>query len=194
LASVRTKSSRAARARSTNRRTASEAIDASTPGADAFVASANGGTATTCSPERCSTSRLVARMVRPGLVVNRSGINGPASRRCSKLSRISSTRRSRRKSPNVSAAVRLPVSRTARTRAIVAAIRAGSRTAASGTNQTPSRKSAATSSATRTASRVLPTPPGPVSVTRRTPRRRSRSATAATSRTRPTKLVSGTGK
>ena len=56
----------------------------------------------------------------------------------------------------------------------------------------PSANRAATARATRLASRVLPTPPGPVTVTSRC--RPSRSATSRTYSSRPTKLVSSAGK
>ena len=49
-------------------------------------------------------------------------------------------------------------------------------------------------SATRRARRVLPTPPGPVRVRRRTPSSPSRAQTAAASRSRPISGVSGTGR
>ena len=52
------------------------------------------------------------------------------------------------------------------------ATRAGSASGARSTKATPSAKSAASDLATRSASRVLPTPPGPVRVTRRTSGRR----------------------
>jgi hypothetical protein len=64
------------------------------------------------------------------------------------------------------------------------------RTAASGTNTTRSNASRA-SSATCNANRVLPTPPGPVSVSRRTSGWRSRSRSDAISSSRPTRGVSG---
>ena len=51
--------------------------------------------------------------------------------------------------------------------AIDDAISSGSVTAASGTNQTPSGMAAMTSPATASDSRVLPVPPGPVSVSSR---------------------------
>ncbi|MFC7616788.1 hypothetical protein ACFQV2_28380 [Actinokineospora soli] len=61
---------------------------------------------------------------------------------------------------------------------------APSRSSARAANTTPSGKARPVSRATRTASRVLPTPPGPVSVTRRADPRARR--TSAASRTRPT--------
>ena len=67
----------------------------------------------------------------------------------------------------------------------------GSRTSLRSTKQTRSTLSAACLAAT-SASRVLPTPPSPVTVTSRaSPSRRSMSSS---SRSRPTKLVSGTGR
>ena len=65
---------------------------------------------------------------------------------------------------------------------------AGSRTAASSASHTPSANRPATSRATSPASRVLPDPPGPVTVTSRYSS--SRPATSATAPARPTKLVS----
>ena len=55
----------------------------------------------------------------------------------------------------------------------------------------PSGKESATSRATRIARRVLPTPPGPMAVTRRCSARAE--ARAAASVSRPTKEVSGVG-
>ena len=57
----------------------------------------------------------------------------------------------------------------------------------------PSANSSANSAATWIASRVLPTPPGPVRVSRRTSGRRSNSRMAASSRSRPTSGVRGSG-
>ena len=65
---------------------------------------------------------------------------------------------------------------------------AGSRTAASSASHTPSANRPATSRATSPASRVLPDPPGPVTVTSRYSS--SRPATSATAPARPTKPVS----
>ena len=76
-----------------------------------------------------------------------------------------------------------------RAAATAAGTRAGSCTAASSTRQAPSAKRPATWRATSMASRVLPTPPGPVIVTSREPS--SRPATSCTASVRPTKVVSG---
>ena len=66
--------------------------------------------------------------------------------------------------------------------------RAGSCTGASSISHTPSANRPATRRATSPASRVLPTPPGPVTVTRR--HSPSRPAASSTDHARPTKLVS----
>src|SRR5205085_670030 len=68
----------------------------------------------------------------------------------------------------------------------------GSWTSASSTNQTPSGKLRPTSMATRIARRVLPTPPGPTRLTRRTDV--SFFLSSASSRRRPTKLVDSAGR
>ena len=67
----------------------------------------------------------------------------------------------------------------------------GSRMAANGTNTTPSAKALATS-ASCTASRVLPEPGGPVNVSNRLVTNRCR--TSGNSRSRPRNLLSGTGR
>ena len=69
---------------------------------------------------------------------------------------------------------------------------AGSPTGANSTSHTPSGNSAASSAATCTARRVLPTPPTPVRVTSRCAR--TCSASSFTSTSRPTKLVTCTGR
>src|SRR5258708_35527806 len=63
--------------------------------------------------------------------------------------------------------------------------------AASGTKQTPWRNACCSSLPTCTASRVLPTPGGPVRVKRRTWGRSSSSRTACTSPARPSSGVRG---
>ena len=85
-------------------------------------------------------------------------------------------------------------SRTPSACATVGPTRAASRTGASETKTTPAAKSAVTPAAASSASRVLPTPPGPVSVTSETSVRRSNSRTAATSRSRPISGVRGSGR
>ena len=86
-----------------------------------------------------------------------------------------------------------PASRTPRLWAIAEATSAGSGTAASGTKTAPSANSDSSLAAASRASRVLPTPPGPVSVSRRTSGRHKRPVNVVTSRSRPTSAVSGVG-
>ena len=81
--------------------------------------------------------------------------------------------------------LRCPVSPTPTAWATAEATKAGSRIAARGTNAAPSAKSPANSLATRSARLVLPTPPGPVSVTNRTSPWRSSAEMFATSSSRP---------
>ncbi len=76
---------------------------------------------------------------------------------------------------------------------MVASTRAGSRIGVRSTNSTPSAKAGSRSAATWRARRVLPMPPGPVSVRRRTAGASSSWHTAATSRARPISGVSGRG-
>ena len=64
----------------------------------------------------------------------------------------------------------------------------GSVTLANSTSQAPSRCSSRSVAAASTASRVLPTPPGPISVTSRLERTASLSSSSSASR--PTKLLS----
>ena len=67
-------------------------------------------------------------------------------------------------------------------------------TGASGTKKTPSGKAAPSRWATAIANRVLPDPPGPVSVTSRTPGERSSVVTASASASLPISGVAGTGR
>src|SRR5205807_2429604 len=83
-------------------------------------------------------------------------------------------------------------SRPPSTAAATAGTSAGSPAGASSTSHTPSANRPATCLATSPASRVLPTPPGPVTVTSRYSS--SKPATSRTAPARPTKLVSTAGK
>ena len=154
--------------------------------------SASGGTGIRCSPETRSNPRLVASTVRPGAAPRSSTSSGPAAGRCSTLSRINSIVRGSRYADRSPTAVSSPTC-SPRTRAIVAATRPASPTGASGTNATAANPISSVE-ATSMANRVLPTPPGPVSVTSRATRSSSRSRSAAASRSRPTIGVSGTGR
>ena len=76
--------------------------------------------------------------------------------------------------------------------AIAGAIIDGSVTGTRSTNQTPSANRSLTSAATRSASRVLPTPPGPTAVTRRCSSQRVGERRPSRP-TRPTNGVNGVG-
>ncbi len=85
-----------------------------------------------------------------------------------------------------------PVSRTPTARAITLTTRSGEVTDSSVANAT-SRPAAATVSATSIARRDLPIPPGPTTVTMRTPGVASRAASSSRSAVRPTRDVNGAG-
>ena len=147
----------AAAARSSNRRSASQ----SAPSRD------SGGTTRTCSPGRFSGVRLVARTRSRGHPASsRSTARAQGSARCSQLSRSSSSRWSRIRRMGAARGSPAPWSLTSRASATVAPISDGSPTGARSTSRTPSGKPPAVAAACR-ASRVLPTPPAPASVTRR---------------------------
>src|SRR5262249_15315145 len=82
---------------------------------------------------------------------------------------------------------------TTSTRAMASATNAGSPTSASGTNHTPSGKSPAAPSAMQMASRVLPTPPGPVKVSNGTEESSSSARPRDNSRSRPISGVRAAG-
>ena len=87
-----------------------------------------------------------------------------------------------------------PVSLRPSVAATMAATRSGSTREARGTKTMPSGKASASSPATRSASLVLPIPPGPVRVSRWTSSRRRSAVTAAISRCRPTNEVACVGR
>ena len=70
--------------------TAAYCASASHVGREVRSGSARGGTRNSCSPRRCSTLRLVTRILRAGHAASRSLSNGAASMICSKLSSSSS--------------------------------------------------------------------------------------------------------
>ena len=121
-----------------------------------------------------------------GACPSSSASPGAASSNCSRLSRTSRSCFSRRYCSSVCGSLTFSV------RATVGSTRSGSRRAASETNQTPSRNSSASSKAACCASRVLPMPPGPVSVSNRFSR--SSFSTSASSRSRPTSGVACAGR
>jgi len=95
-------------------------------------------------------------------------------------------------STTASAAVPPAFSRTSRTAATAAATRPGSEVEASSTSHTPSGRSGSSSRPARSARRVLPHPPGPVSVSNAA--ERCSSTMRASSSSRPTKEVSSRGR
>ena len=98
----------------------------------------SGATGTTCSPERRSTTRLVARMVRFGQAGRRRASDGPASTTCSRLSRTSNRRRSSIVSASWSTGDSPTIARGSSDWMIVGITSAGSRIAWSVTRQRPS--------------------------------------------------------
>ena len=153
---------------------------------------ASGGTRHTVSPRTRSGSLLVASSRTPGQSVSsrwaRSAID---SIRCSQVSRTSSSCRCRSASASVSSTGRSGSSRTPSTAATRTATSAGSVTSASSTSQEPPLKRSLSWLASRAASRVLPTPPGPHKVSMRTSA--SSIPRSARSRSRPTKLLGSDG-
>ena len=149
----------------------------------------SGASGTRCSPDTFSSARQVQRIVSCGQVASIDAMSGTASRRCSRLSSTSSRSRSARNVRSRSRSGSPGVSGTLRRWAMVGSSMAGSRTGASATTTTPSGKVSPTAPAARSARRVLPTPPVPVTVTRRISGRRNRLVTVARSSSRPTKLV-----
>src|SRR5262249_5872205 len=85
-------------------------------------------------------------------------------------------------------------SRRPAARAMVATTRPGSRIGASATKRAPSWNDAAAAAALAIASRVLPTPPGPVSTSSREARERSAAVTSAISCSRPNRVSMVAGK
>ena len=136
-----------------------------------------------------SGSRLVARTRTSSQACSRPAHSSAAAPiTCSQLSSTSSSCRRASTAPAPPAAGIPGCSRTPSATATADGTCAGSRTGASSASHTPSANRAATRPATAPASRVLPTPPGPVTVTSRCSS--SRPATSRTAAARPTKLVS----
>ena len=116
--------------------------------------------------------RLAARRPAPSPAAaarRSSATDAAAARTCSKLSSTSSSCLSRRWSREGSRRRDSPgATCTSRTSAIALGTRSGSDSGARSTKYTPPAKSSRCSDATSIASRVLPVPPGPISVTTRT--------------------------
>ncbi|MCF6427235.1 hypothetical protein L2C96_33725 [Amycolatopsis tucumanensis] len=186
---VTAKSGSTARARSTSSWTAGTWSRAPVPAASLSSGTASGASRCTRSPPMPSGSRLVARTRRPGSASSsRSTSRAVASRTCSQLSRTSSVLVPERWSTTRSTASRLDWSGTPIAVATVGATWVSCVTLASSTTRTPPGR--LVRSAAVIAVRVLPTPPGPVTVTSRWAR--SSASSCAKVWRRPTKLVSAT--
>jgi hypothetical protein len=167
------------RAQSTNRTVASSA--------------GSGGTGQTCSPPTPSISRLVASTATPGQYATIAWASRAASSStCSQLSSTSNSCRPPRYSITVCSIVSPCRSRTRSAAATEWPTGLPSASGASSHHHTPSGNRADSCRATSSASRDLPTPPVPVSVTRGV--RRSAAATSATWSARPAKLVCRRGR
>ena len=190
---VRAKPGRTARARSTNNATAGEAAASATEAVPEPVGSGSGGTGYSRSARNPSAVRLVAKIASPWQRASSSPRSGAAWTTCSMLSRTSS----QAPSPNVSASTSNGEPVRARSapaaRPMAARTSPGSVTASRGTSTVTAPNRSRSRSPTATASRVLPTPPGPVSVTSRTLGRPSSLATSPMVRSRPISDVVLTG-
>ena len=193
LSGVGAKAGSTARARSMKSCVASESMSASTWTDARASGSDNEGTRQTISPDTPSASRLVARIRNAGASrSSASTSSAQAAIRCSQLSSTSRSARSRSVSSRTSRADRCGPSRTPRTVAIVCATRSGTESGARSTSHTPSGESFTRPDASRTARRVLPTPPAPVSDTSRDDV--STPGNSRSSFRRPTKLVRSAGR
>ena len=173
-ASLGVKSGRARRARSTN------SVSASAP--------VSGGTRQSVSPSTRSVARLVASTETPGAALSTvAASSAHASARCSQLSSAISAVRGARYWHTACVSVMPGSGRTPSASATAAPTSACSVSGASWTQHTSSCRDAACN-----ASRVFPHPPGPVTVSIRVVPRACSSARSSCSR--PTKLVSATGR
>ena len=176
-------------ARVTNRLPASDAATART---EPSSGSPSGGTGKTNSPGTSRRSLLVVRMrTRGQCPASMATTRAADARTCSQLSSTISSSRSA--SARTTPAIGFAASRsgTPSVSAMVEGTSAGSVSEASSTSQAPSPNLSAASVAALRASRVLPHPPGPVSVTTRAVRRPSR--TAAICGPRPTSELTSAG-
>lgn len=183
----------AARERSRKRRTAGFWSIAS-PNVRSAGGSGKGSTGRTCSPRTRRGARLVARICRAGHAPRRCATTSATSvRRCSQLSRIRSVCRVCKWVANCSAIGRPGAGTRLTAVAIVKRIGAGSVRGDRSTQRTPSPKDVATPVLIAWASRVLPTPPGPVSVRRATACSRMATPACSHSPSRPMNRVRGCG-
>ena len=184
---------RTADARSTNRRTASLPSTSSIAAVVSRLGRPSGGTTNTASPAMLSASRLVVSSRSSGASCSTaSARRAHATTRCSQLSRSSNRRRSRSQASSVSSIDRPPTARIPSVVAIAWGTRVSSWSDARFTSHTPSGNAPASSAARRSARRVLPVPPVPVSVTSRLAPSSLR--TASSSPSRPTNEVRSSGR
>ncbi len=181
------KPGRTASARSTKRRTAADSSrDTSFEGND------SGPSGSSVSPRMRKAARLVTTTRTSGQRLSSSATCVAAGSTCSKLSR---TRVSARP-PNAPASASRTGTPPSNPRPIDVATAgstaAGSATVSSGTKTTRSGCSAPARRAASIASRVLPIPPGPTTVTNRLPEAMLRSSSAISS-VLPTRLLTGVG-
>ena len=182
---------RADAARCAKRFAASLCVTASSAASASGMASER--TARICSPGSPMPSRLDARMRTPGQPRRiASASRHTSSSRCSQLSNTRSCDLARRNSTMLCSSVAPAIGTTPRVDATTWVRASASVAAASSQNQAPWVKRGSSSAATWRESRVLPTPPTPVSVTRRFAS--SAVATAASSASRPTNDVVWSGR
>ena len=192
FAGLREKSLRAAAARWANRDIASLSATAAMPASGG--GSDSGRSPNTCSPPTPSGCWLVARTRTPGQPRRMSAASAAAAAaRCSQLSSTSSSALLVRKNSTTLPAVDRPGRGRARSAAKTAcAIASPSPAGCSSHSHAPSEKDGSRSAAACNASRVLPTPPGPVTVT--SGDRAIAAASSASSPARPTNELSCTGR
>ena len=167
LPAVKAKPGRTMAACWTNSRAAPHAA---TSAMHASRGTSSGGTGSSCSPCRCSGRRDVASTTRPG-----AAASSPAATPAAPVQLLQVIQHQQRPAIPQIPGHRVgggPVTgRHPGRRRSAFHITSASRTAASATKNTPCGKASSSDAAAASASRVLPTPPVPVSVTSRTPGR-----------------------
>ena len=174
LALVTWKSGLTACARSMKSATASYCESVARSGRCLGSGSASAGTGNSCSARTCSASRLVTSTLSRGQALSRSATcSGCARHLLEVVQQQQHLLLAERRLSVGPAATDLLLPEDRASGRWPGSTRSGSLSGARDTNQVPSAKCSLTSAATCKPRRVLPTPPGPVSVTRRTSWRRS---------------------
>ncbi len=185
FSSVSWKSGRTERALPRKSRTDSISFRFSADRAVPLGGVASGGTGYSCSPTRCNGTRLVTTTRKDGVASSSIPTVGAAAAICSKLSSNKTvSRRPNRSLTTVIGSMALD-SRTPSAAPMAGNSCFGSRTEASSTMWRGRRSEGVPIAST--ANRVLPIPPGPVSVSSLVPSNRRR--TSAISRSRPTNAL-----